>query len=902
MPHLNRRLKLSLLCEWCLDAILILAFATQALLLGCLITYGYIPLPKDWTNEQLRKQAIKGLYLQAEKIGFHLNGKLKLTEIALYQESARLPLLTANAITIHTGLFTNGRFIPSIKSIALSNGNLSLPAVYAADGSHTTILDQISLRLIPSPERLHIDTFTAAHQTIRLRGSIELPISTLGKDDSTKDDPLDDFYKIVADILKRKAYTPIFTNPSITFEVKIEEEGSVRIFTKLSSRTIQYSDTNGEYLSIQTALRYHDGNLTCEEPIFIELEKLHSPKYALTAHSFSAQLSQKDWNGLLKGHFPDFELAAERLVIRHIEIHAPKIFIHPQTYPRIGISGSTSGFRGEFGFHGELDALKHNGWIKTKGNLDISLLIPDSIRKKIPVLEFESPPYCDLLVEFDDGFKLNSAHFGVTTQNLSVAEIAFETLQAKGSYSNGLLDLKKVGFERFGQWIDMQFTHDSLANQYRILINGSIIPDQYNKIMPRWWNNIFNEDFSFSSNSQVYGDFAVHGNTLPSTTELCFGLVQAAQISYVDIPIDQGTLVLRKRDTYTELHELNAYSGGGQLKGDIRFISFRDGIPASACIRYDVDGKLPLESTRKLFGPEVAKIIDDFGSSHSPEVHLTGAHFNEELYPQFSGKSFITLTADSNGPIHYQDVPLDYLRFTLDANETTTHLRNLDFGYADGTGSGMIDIKNSSEAETATLRLKLHLNEADYDQAINNLSVFEGFEKSFSNQATDMSKSKEHDKARISLDLHAEGPINNLYQLSGAGKFELDDKKLGAIQLLGPLSKALQSTPLGFTSFTFEKMQSEFTIADEQLFFREISIDGPKTKIEANGTMQLRDQSLNMKVSVNLFENIGNDRLKIRQAIEALNPLTYLLKFHLTGTVKKQRLRSIFDPRNLLTF
>lgn len=97
-------------------------------------------------------------------------------------------------------------------------------------------------------------------------------------------------------------------------------------------------------------------------------------------------------------------------------------------------------------------------------------------------------------------------------------------------------------------------------------------------------------------------------------------------------------------------------------------------------------------------------------------------------------------------------------------------------------------------------------------------------------------------------------------------------------------------------------MTGDFEIANEQLALSKVRLDGPKTKIEANGTMQLRDKALDMQVGVHLFGNVGKDSSPLKQITQALNPLTYLLKFHLTGTVEEQKLRSLFDPRNLLPF
>ena len=125
--------------------------------------------------------------------------------------------------------------------------------------------------------------------------------------------------------------------------------------------------------------------------------------------------------------------------------------------------------------------------------------------------------------------------------------------------------------------------------------------------------------------------------------------------------------------------------------------------------------------------------------------------------------------------------------------------------------------------------------------------------------------------------------------------------ELGSIQLLGPLSQILQNTVFSFTSFNLNHVHTIFEIDREQLVVKDLRINGPRTRISAAGTLQIPDQALNMNVNVSLFANAGNSESTINAIGRAItSPLPNLLSFRLSGTIDNQRIRSQFDPRNLI--
>ena len=55
-----------------------------------------------------------------------------------------------------------------------------------------------------------------------------------------------------------------------------------------------------------------------------------------------------------------------------------------------------------------------------------------------------------------------------------------------------------------------------------------------------------------------------------------------------------------------------------------------------------------------------------------------------------------------------------------------------------------------------------------------------------------------------------------------------------------------------------------------------------------------------LRVAVQLFGNSTDRNNPITRITDIISPLSTLLRFDLSGTLEKQRWRSIFDPRKLL--
>jgi hypothetical protein len=308
---------------------------------------------------------------------------------------------------------------------------------------------------------------------------------------------------------------------------------------------------------------------------------------------------------------------------------------------------------------------------------------------------------------------------------------------------------------------------------------------------------------------------------------------------------------------------------------------------------------MPLDVASKIFGHTVTSILNDFEVAKLPRVKLTGVTF-DQAYTRYATDNNLDLEADIRTPISFKKTPLEHLHFKLHSRNTGIFLRDLQYGYAEGNGSAEVDIYDTAE-HSNHLRINLTLNDANQAKAIENLPSFDKIKSHLSKAETKEKEESIGSTGILNLSLQVEGPLDDLYAYNGYGGFVTDNDDLGAIQLLGPLSRLLQDTPLNFTSFNLNRMTAAFKVKQTMIDFSELIIEGPLTKISSTGTYHIPDQALDLRLRVNLFANIGDPESTINTLRKLItSPLPNLLIFDVTGTLQDQKIRSSYDPRNLI--
>lgn len=892
MPKTGKS-RIAHIAELFLDAVLLVCFIAQAFLLGCLLIYGYLPLPAKWLNRSINEQLPPGIEINAGNYILALDGSVRAENIELRLQDISQAVFTADYALLELSIQTGGdEGFVKVKECVLSEGTLVLPAVYSPSGRNSLILEHIAMRVVPHDQTINIDSFAALHSDIRLRGSLNLALQ------EAQDEPIDvrakadALFKQIAQALKQKTILDGLTRPTILFHIDSGSDRSFNIDSRVSSRAYQGDGIRAKNLTLDAKLAIKDRSLVSQSSVLLRADEVELPQYNTRASYLSAQIERDDWEVLLKGDWPDMEIMAEALNIEGIRLDTPRLNLSPQNFPTVGFTGFTSGLKGVVQFSGTLNAQTRAGFIHAFGSLDLLAVTPENIRNSLPPITVNDAPYYNLDLTFAEGFALQDASLRARVDALELDAIHFDHIRFRADYSDGKFSIDRLYLRRDWQWLDVGFHLDNKSSEYALTLFGFAKPYDYNAILPPWWGGIFT-DFDFEKVEDGLGDFVIYGNTEAKAADFFFGHATARNVGFKGVRVDEGDLIVRGRGPYAELHRLNARSGAGYVKGDIRFASRLDEVRGPMSVRLDLETKLPLTDAAKLFDEDIASILADFETDTMPQTTLKGAIFNS-AYPEFKDKSYIEVAAACPSPLRFKGIPLDYLDFDLVGRKGITSLRNIRLGYAGGEANAIADILTAND-RPAQLRFKASLEGANQAQAVAQLSALG------KKQTEEEIESEAQNNGRLDFELHAEGPAQQPLKMKGIGSLKIENEELYAIQLFGPLSRLLQDTRLGFTSFALNELKASFEFEEGNVRFDQFIINGPRSKIEAPGTLQLSDYSLAMRVSVYLFGNAGNPDSNIRKIGEFITkPIPNLLVFELTGTAENQSWRSLYDPRKLI--
>lgn len=892
------KFRLGVLLELFFNGILVTAFVVQTFVASCLLFYGYIPMPASWANRMIADQMPEHLRFQLKTVRLHPD-RIALTGLEVHTTNTEGALLSVESAEMEIA-WRDLRTLPAVREVSASGGTLYIPGVYAPSGQHTPLLERIALTFKPSESGWQVDRFAALHEDIRLRGSISLPVLEHTEPIDVQA-WLDEFYTEAAVLTEQKKHIAYFDTPTLEFSgYPSESDGAFVVSLRASSPRLNHPEVEAVQIQLQGVLAWEETRLSALEAPTLFASRFSAPSYQLEVIDATIQIPREQFGPLLEGKWPQFQLSASQLILHDYKVEAPILDLHTADFPEVNFQGAAGGLGGAVDLNGQINTREWSGSVHARGSVDLTELAPDAVLERLPEFRFHTPPHYDLRLNFEVGFKLADAQMAARIDALQIEDLHFEQIRGGGHYADGRYTIDELYLRRGKQWIDLGFELDQKSQNYRVSLIGSAIPDDYNALLPKWWAAIF-RDFDFSKTSSIYGDFIIHGNTRRKVSDLHFGHVEAREVAYRGVLLDKGSLLVRGRGPYTELRNIEATSSDGWARGTIGFASRLDAVKGPASIRLNLEAQLTLADASRLFEGDVASLIGEFETDALPRINLQAALFNQD-YPEFRGKSHFTLNVDCPAALTYKGIPFDQIAFRLYGRSDAVHLRDLRFGYANGEGNAVVDIATPPD-QTPHLRYKLDLIDSEQNLALANLPQFSDIRESLQPGAkpTPEAESPDRKAARVDLQLHGKGPANDIWGHSGFGRFEIRNERLATIQLLGPLSKLLQTIELDYTSFNLDTMHGDFTYEDNRAHFEPLQIDGLRAQIKAPGTFNLRDQSIDMRVSVFLFRNAGDPDSRLRQLGELLKrPIPNLLEFELTGTLQEQRFRSLYDPRNLI--
>ena len=484
------------------DFLLLVSFLVQSLVAGCLIAYGYIPISANWVNQQLRKKQFDGFHIQADSFRLKLWHRIELIGLKIYHSETKDPILTATSTEVQWSLKKSKSRPFDVTKLVVTDGTLLMPAVYAPNGKRTSVLENVTFHLSPTEQCIRINSFVAKHEDIYLRGSMEWPVTQ--KKQPQKKASIQQFYKLIASALKEKSKVSPFIQPTLEFALSTRWDNSIDVSLTLSCEQLEHPRVTGSYFSLGTEFVLNKGQLGPQAPLILHARELIFDDLDISAKGIFAHVTAENWPGLFDGVLPEFEISAYRLKASEVELNAPRITIEPSAFPILEFSGTTCGLEGSANFSGAFNSTDKSGQINANGSIDISNLLPNSLIQKLPKLEFGLMPFYNLSIDFDPGFEVSNASFHANFKDLTVNKLKFDNITTEGSYCKGILNFENIHIDRKKQWVDGSYYQNTKTKDFKIHLLGSVLPKQYNSLLPKWWSAIFRDLHFDPGSSQNY--------------------------------------------------------------------------------------------------------------------------------------------------------------------------------------------------------------------------------------------------------------------------------------------------------------------------------------------------------------------------------------------------------------
>ncbi|MFL2848407.1 MAG: AsmA-like C-terminal domain-containing protein [Coraliomargaritaceae bacterium] len=431
-----------------------------------------------------------------------------------------------------------------------------------------------------------------------------------------------------------------------------------------------------------------------------------------------------------------------------------------------------------------------------------------------------------------------------------------------------------------------EIEYDAASGNYVSILKGSIFTSDFNSILPKWWQNTYKK-FSYQENTKILSDFVINGNINAPIPDLFLGSVQTENLIYRDVPIKYGDLIVKGMNYCTEIALEDVQTETGKAEGVIKITTKPDGIKYPESIRVNLRSELTIKSAQNLFGEDTQKVLSNFDSDYAHKIDFESAYFNPH-YTQHKDKSYYNLSINSTHPFSFFNRPFNQLFAKVYGRNGEHYIRSASSEFTNGQLDFEADILETSSNDPQ-IRLNLKLSDSDYSQCIQDI-----FQDKFDSVNFDELK-----QLSLDLTLSSKGSLFHLTKHNGYGDLSINGENLAKIHLLGPFSKALEELKLSIGVFSLNRLETNFLIQKEKIAIENLEIDGRNSHVFGQGKIMIPDQSINLKIKVDLLKNINLSFSNLGNIGKILNPVTKVLNFNVTGTLKNQQWRSIFDPRNL---
>lgn len=837
--------------------------------------------------------AESGVSVDFGRAVFDPSGRILLQKARFRLATFSEPIVTANAIYIRLdpwALFER-RFEP--KEIRATGADLFIPAMISPSGRAEKLVEDLDagFSITSRGDEFSVDYLNCRLGAVALSAHGTINAGTVSRNGAGTSLPLAEFVS--------KNYV------ALSREFSGAEERLSAIDQGVVTAVLTPSDTRGAIVNAELCA----AGLRMTEPIAVNATRIRSTARfpllggaPLMASAFAdaetLQVAGRDATNVrarirgilsvetLKFSPREFEVTAGSATLYGAEVIAPIARIYPDGTKRVTADVSTWVYGGPISAHADVDLAAKTAAVTFDAVVAPGLIGPVSERTGYKIRRYADPREPIAIngtAHFGPGWKFSGGAGHVDGRSIMAYGVMLDEVRGDVSFDGTHLAARHAVAVAGGNLAMGSYEMSFADLRFRYLLEGRLRPlDISPWFHGGWWEGIFS-GFGFPERPPD-ANVDVRGVYQRGRQFSVFGYADSRSPVMMGVPFDRLRTLMYIDQSVCEGFEVQATKGADSAQASFK-AAFEPASGVWSGLDVDVDSAIDPTSIAKMMPPGASGAVGAFSFDRAPSIALRG-HFDGPAAPAPRHKDIHT-EVRSDAPLRVHGVPFSRALFKFDVKDDDIDVSDVEAGFAGGVATGKATL--AGEGPNRRLRFKATLDHASLGQAA---SAAEGYVVTKASKGSTALDTFAREKSDVLLDLNvsAEGVPGELGTFSGDGNVQIQGGELGALSLLGGLSKVLTVTELRFT-----QARAEFTIANASLVFPDVTVIGANSAIQAKGTYSIGERALNFSARVYPFQE-SKSLLQVLHTISA--PLFAVFTVKLSGTIDKPSwsLRPFYSP------
>ena len=886
-------------CQLCITYFLITVALIQSAILILSRFNHELPVPRFLFNKIENELAEIGLYPKTGEFYVDFTGKVfvRNLKLALIENGELLVNSEAAHFSFQLPSLMLGRL--HINMLRLSHTTLYLPALYSASGVNEPVIKKLNCtleldgfnwqikQLICHLNNLQMEVKGGWNQSSK-RWFLTEPLPLIEEHRALPESIMDRYYLVCSRIIMLNPIFRKFKDPTLSITLQKDTKGIPRADIEFMARNANFDNI----------IQLGRNRLKVAEVGYFKLD----PLGLVTVETDSISWLNVGQAENVKARFNINSLHPLQIKIpKEILLVADRIWsddfltenftadILTQQFPLVSgnvltyLDGAPLKANGTVDLENKASSLNIVSWVKIENLIQHPLLDKSSLLKN---LSFNEPPRIEINAVIDKGFNLDYLDYTLDASQFTIEDIAIDRIIANGSFSPPHLFVDNAVIEKNGYRISGSYKQNLIESDFRFLLNGTILPCDFNNVMRPWWAELWSK-YKFHENF-ITADIDVHGYWNDKLKRQFYGELKAKNFEYKGLLLQTGSANVWGYPGYLRVFNIKSQRSEGYASGFIDMFFALDPLKTRT-YHFDIETRFTMPELSPILGKDVSKIMDNFNFTSAPNIHYVGMRHIQGKDEHLNRD--ITFEAVVDKPYTFYEYPFDYLSLHGHLTGDSLDINTIDFEIGGGKGSGNMHFQTTNHGPR--IKFDLLLKEALYSPLLEII----GYKNKHLKPPEEGNKNYLSDLVEGKLDiyLNAIGIPGDLLSFEGKGWFNITKAELGKFKIVGLLSRLFGSTILGFTPLNLETATGDFILDRKKIHFPKITFTGPYSIVRADGNIILPNKDLDFRAFVSYLENKENPFINIIGI--PFFPLGQALQLRLRGTLGEPQWRFALDPR-----